>query len=182
MAKIIILALVVTVVAIIAFSTVENATSSQGNPYDGNTLVLDSKSDLTVKIAGEVKSLGTYYMNEGNTLGDLIAKAGGATTNADPLAYDVSYTLKNGQSFYIAPLYDNSSTCSVTPIAKVNINSASADDLKNVPGFGTAIAAALVDHRASNGEFRRIEDIKDVSGIGEATFTRAKDHIRLRDS
>ena len=85
-------------------------------------------------------------------------------------------------SFYIAPLYDNSNTCSVAPLNKVNINTADKATLMNVPGFGDAVSSALITYRDSHGLFQRIEEIKDVPGIGEATFSKAKNNIQLRSA
>ncbi|MBO4541139.1 MAG: helix-hairpin-helix domain-containing protein, partial [Bacilli bacterium] len=116
------------------------------------------------------------------TLGDAMDLAGGPTSNADPLAYNTSYTCENGMSFYIAPLYDNSNTCSTSPISKVNINTANKSELLNVPGFGDAVSSALIDYRTNVATFGRIEEIKNVSGIGEATFRKARDFITLRSA
>jgi len=51
-----------------------------------------------------------------------------------------------------------------------------------IPGFGDAIATSLLSYRSSTALFRRLEEIKNVPGIGEATFTKAKDHMTLKDA
>jgi competence protein ComEA len=113
-------------------------------------------------------------------LGDLIGVAGGATSNADTSAFDTSFVLENKQSFYIAPLFDNENACSSSPITKVNINSDDKATLMTVSAFGSAVSEAIIEYRTQNGPFKRIEEIKNVNGIGSATFEKSKNYIRLK--
>jgi len=181
MAKILIIVLIVTVVGIVGFSVVDRVSSAI---TDGTTTSTSADTDdmLTVTISGEVTRPGTYLVDEDSTLGDLISKASGATSNADPLAYNTDYVLLNNLSFYIAPIYDNGDTCAVTPITKVNINEDTKSTLMTIDGIGDAIATNLISYRESTSLFYRIEDIKNVTGIGDATFTKIKDHIRLKNA
>lgn len=182
MFKVIIVALVVTVVAIIALTVVDNMTVNDTYSQSiGNNQSADENL-IAVSLDGEIRYAGTYYLEEDSTLKDAMDLAGGPTSNADPLAYNTSYILENGMSFYIAPLYDNSNTCSIAPISKVNINAADKSQLMNVPGFGDAVSTALIDYRNNVALFERIEDIKNVSGIGDATFRKARDYIQLRSA
>ena len=68
-----------------------------------------------------------------------------------------------------------------TPIldGKVNINTASAEDLVLLPGIGEGLAECIINHRNENGEFSRIEDLKNVSGIGDARFNAICDYITV---
>ena len=65
-------------------------------------------------------------------------------------------------------------------ITKVCINTDDEATLQNVSGISSTIAKAIVSYRSTNGSFKRIEDIKKVSGIGNATFEKIKNYIRLR--
>ena len=62
---------------------------------------------------------------------------------------------------------------------KVNINSASADQLTGLPGIGPSYAQRIVEYREKNGPFKRVEDILNVRGIGEKTFERIRDRITI---
>ena len=62
---------------------------------------------------------------------------------------------------------------------KININTASAEELDKLPGIGPAIAKAIIDYRTKNGPFKTIEDINDVKGIGDALFEKIKDQITV---
>ncbi len=169
----------VTVIAIVAITVVDSMTAPQASTPTTNTIPADSDL-IAVSLDGEIRHPGTYYIEEGETLEEAMDMAGGPTANADPLAYNTSYICENGMSFYIAPLYDNTNTCSTEPIVKVNVNAAGKSELLNVPGIGEAVATALIDYRTNTALFGRIEEIKNVSGIGDATFRKARDFITLK--
>jgi competence protein ComEA len=65
------------------------------------------------------------------------------------------------------------------PEAKININTASADELTTLPGIGPSYAQRIVEHREKNGPFKRVEDLLNVRGIGDKTFERIKDRITV---
>ncbi len=176
--KTIAIIIALTIVGIVAFSL---AGSFITNATTTTTSSVSSGNTITVTISGAVTRPGTFVLNSGAVLQDLIGAADGATSNADALAYNVDYTLKNKGSYYIAPLYDNSNTCATTPITKVSINTGVEQDLIDIGGFGKSAAANIVSYRASH-TFQAIEEIKDVSGIGDATFRAVRDRITLRDA
>jgi len=60
-------------------------------------------------------------------------------------------------------------------LAAVNINTATVEELKALPGIGPAKAQAIVDYRKENGHFKSVEDLKKVKGIGEGIFGKLKD-------
>lgn len=62
---------------------------------------------------------------------------------------------------------------------KININSADLASLDKIPSVGPAIAQRIIDYREQNGGFTTIEDIKNVKGIGDATFEKMKDMITV---
>jgi competence protein ComEA len=147
----------------------------------GTTNTAEVYEMLTVSVSGEVVKPGTYILELDTDLADLIDAASGVTSNADELAFDLTYLLENNQSFYIAPKYDMSDVCAIEPINKVNINTDSKETLMSVNGFGSAISDAVIAYRADH-QFKRIEDIKNVSGIGNATFEKIKNYITIRSA
>ena len=62
---------------------------------------------------------------------------------------------------------------------KININTADSTQLQELNGVGPATAEKIIDYRKQNGRFQSIEDIKNVSGIGDKTYEKLKDHIRV---
>ncbi len=182
MSKVFIGVLVVTVAMIVIFGVVEANNAQYAQNLANVTTQLVQEGTISVSINGEIVRAGTYLLEENTCLADLLEVAGGVTTNADELAYDVSYLLQDGYSFYIAPKYDNTDVCSLEPIKKVNINSDNASTLQTVNGIGSSVANAIVSYREANGLFGRIEDIKNVNGIGNATFEKVKNNIVLRNA
>ena len=179
MFKIIIGVVIATVVLIITLSVVDGVTKSLNNTqYNISTEINDTNS-LSLTIEGEVNKPGTYILDKGTTLSHLIDAAGGVNNNADPLAYDLTYLLEDNQTFYIAPIYDVDDICNETPIQKVCINSASEDELMTVNGIKSNIATNIVSYRVEN-PFKRIEDLLNVSYIGNATFEKIKNYVTLR--
>jgi len=65
------------------------------------------------------------------------------------------------------------------PTGKVKITTATAEELDTLPGIGPAIAQRIIEYRQANGTFQSIEEIKNVSGIGDKLFERLKDLITV---
>jgi len=179
MFKAIIAVIIGAVILLVVMSNVDKATSSTTTDTTETTTTTES-NNLSLTITGEVTKTGTYYVASGGTLGDLITSAGGVTSNADSKAYNLDYILKNNQSFYIAPIYNTSDTCSQTLYTKFNINEATSTELASINGITATIGTSIVSYRTSNGSFTRIEDVKEVSGIGSATFEKIKNYITLK--
>ena len=180
MVKVFAAVLVTAVIMIVVFQFIDpNVTSPVANSA-ATTLTSGGANSISVSISGEVTHAGTYILEPNKTLGDLISLASGVTSNADDAAYDTSYLLEDSESYYIAPKYNNSDVCSMDPIVKVNINADDEATLQSVSGIGSTVAKSIVSYRSSKGKFGRIEDIKKVSGIGNATFEKVKNYIRLR--
>lgn len=181
MFKIIIGVIVTAIVALVAFAGVEAAQNHILTP-PATSLVGTEEGSVKATVTGEVNRVGTYVLPVGSTLKDLLEQAGKANANADSKAYDETYVLEDGMSFYIAPLYDNSDICAVDPIKKACLNSAAPAELKErVPAFTETLANAIVEYRTTNGPFRRLEELEDVKGIGPATFEKCKNLVTLRE-
>ena len=61
----------------------------------------------------------------------------------------------------------------------ININSATQSDLEKLPGIGSSTAEKIIDYRTKNGKFKKIEDLMNISGIGESKFNNIKDYISI---
>ena len=68
------------------------------------------------------------------------------------------------------------------PEKKININSASSEELQTLPRIGPQVAKRIIDFREKNGKFKRIEELMKVRGIGEKTFAGLKDRITIEDT
>ncbi|MCR5678442.1 MAG: helix-hairpin-helix domain-containing protein [Agathobacter sp.] len=147
-----------------------------------STMVFEETSTkIFVYICGAVQKPGVYEMPENARVCDLIRCAGGFCENAKEDYYNQAELLFDGEKVYI-PAEDefiqNESEVS-TDSGKVNINLADSTELMTIPGIGATKAAAIVAYREANGKFQHIEDIVNVSGIGDSTYQNMKDYITI---
>lgn len=171
---------------------VDEEETEQENSKDKNgkeEIPLKDKK-IAVDIKGEVKKPGVYYINDGSIILDLINEAGGTTNKANLDTINRAEKLKENECIVIPSVDDINkdvgvSTNSLTNSSskkedgKVNINTADADELNKLNGVGPSKANAIIKYREENGSFKSIEDIKNVSGFGEATFEKIKDSISI---
>ena len=137
---------------------------------------------LVVDISGCVKTPGVYEIADGTRLHEVIELAGGLTKEADIDAINQAELVTDGQKILIpakAEEYNsgNKSQEMTTTSDKININTADSSSLQEIPGVGPATADKIIQYRDANGRFHSIEDIRNVSGIGDKTFEKMKDKI-----
>lgn len=171
-----------------------NEENEQAGKDSKNNTQEETKKEIVVHITGEVKKEGVVYLEEGSRVVDAIKKAGGETKEADLSQVNLAYVLQDGQKIYIPNknekisaytsenMGDNieqNNTTTKKEGAKVNINTARVEELDQLPGIGPAIAQRIIDYRNEHGEFKKVEDIQEVKGIGDAKFSEIKDSITV---
>ena len=152
------------------------------------------KNQIIVHVTGQVKNSGVVSLEEGARVVDAIYSAGGETVDADLNKLNLAYILNDGDKIYV-PKKEDSQTEYITSGAGenvssyttqssdskiININTATVDELATLPGIGKAIAERIVAYRMQNGKFENIEDIKNVTGIGDSKFNNIKDEITAK--
>lgn len=125
---------------------------------------------IDVEIKGAIKMPGRYILKDGLALEDLIRFAMGTTIDADISNIQFNLRLENGQSYVIPKINDENSANNT----KVNINKASIIELMSLKGVGEQTAQKIITYRQTNGPFLSIEEIKNVSGIGNQTYENIK--------
>lgn len=176
MSKILIAVVLITLVTLFIMTKIDPHVSN--NETNISTSIDDDY--FTTKIEGEILRPGSYIMEDGATMDDLLMAAGGATNNADARAYFTTTELVKGQSYYIPPLYDDGDICNSYPLEKANINEDDSASLQTVNGIGATIANAIVSYRENHGNYSFLEEIMNVSGIGQATYTKVRDYLVLQ--
>ena len=138
-----------------------------------------------VDISGGVKSPGIYEVDSETRLFDVIKLAGGLADDANIDQINQAEFIKDGQKIIIPTKNENEAEgssldkgSSSNSDGTVNINSASKDELKTIAGVGDVIAERIIDYRKGS-RFNSIEDIKNVKGIGDATYEKMKDSITI---
>lgn len=179
MFKIIIVAVVVTIVGLFVMSQIDpnNNQTSGSNVVD--KVSVDDKGNVKVTITGNVLHPGEYTISPSATLGELILKAGGALVGSDTSAFNDGLIIGTRTSFYIPTESEIPGTCIVTDIVKTNINTATRNELINMGGLNSSQIDALIAYRANNGSFLCLEDVMNVSGIGEKTYLSIRDKITI---
>jgi competence protein ComEA len=141
-----------------------------------------SVPDIAVHVAGNVLKPGVYDLPGDARVVDAIRLAGGATAIADLNAINLANPLNDGQQVYVPAVGEKvppssnglsaggSGTGSATNSVEypININSADAALLDELPGVGPATAQAIVTYRDQNGPFANVNGLEDVPGIGPA--------------
>ena len=139
---------------------------------------------ISVYVAGAVNKPDVYALPLNAIVKDAIAAAGGATADADLERINLATRLVDQMEVHVpqigeaAPPPSNGSPPNAST-EMININTASAEELDKLPGIGPAIAKAIIDYRTKNGSSKKIEDINDVKGIGDALFEKIKDQITV---
>ena len=180
MYKIIIGVLIATAVVIIGFLVIDQKFNNKNATTTTTETDSGKNSATSYTIEGEVNKAGTYSISgDSVTMADLIQASGGATNNADSLAYFDDAPLKAGSTYYIASKYDNNDVCNSAAITKVNINADSAETLTSINGITSSIASSIVSYRTSNGAFKTVEQLMEVYGIGNATYRKVRNYVIL---
>lgn len=138
--------------------------------------------DIYVDISGCVREPGVYQVAAGTRIFQVIEKAGGTTEEADLTSINRAEEVADGQKIVIYPYSQEevtSESSGRTDDGKVNINEADTDLLQTVPGIGPATAAKIVQYREQNGRFSSVDDLKNISGIGDKTLENMREYITV---
>ncbi|TDL77254.1 hypothetical protein E2R56_03500 [Rhodococcus qingshengii] len=148
---------------------------------------------IMVDVKGQVTMPGVYSSSQGERVIDVIHRAGGLTENADESQVNFAEHVQDAMVIYIPAKGEAGITVpagtTVNPSntgggtgkeAKVNVNKADETQLQNLPGIGPSKAAAITEYRETSGPFKSVEDLKNISGIGDKTFEKLKDLITVQ--
>ncbi len=160
---------------------------------------------IYVDVGGAVNTPMVVCIPSGSRIFQAIEAAGGRKTDSSVKTLNLAEICQDGQKIYVPTEEEvkeaeasgmvipeqsgessgeassgnegSVSDHSVSGSEKVNINTAGSEDLQTLAGVGPAIASRIIDYRNTNGSFKSIEEIKNVSGIGEKTYEKFKDQI-----
>ena len=146
---------------------------------------------IIVDVKGAVQKPGVYEAKANERVIDLINKAGGLNENADETKINFAIRVEDEMVIYVPIIGEETIelgdmvTIGATMSkekndGKVNLNTASEVELQALPGIGPAKAAAIIEFRNTNGPFKTIEDLKSISGIGEKTFEKLSNSIKVK--
>ncbi len=139
---------------------------------------------IFVDVKGEVNKPGIYKAKIGERTNDLIQRAGGFNSNAEEKNVNLAQKVQDEMVIYVPAIGEKTNSI-LTPLqedeseTKVNLNEGSEDDLMKIPGIGPSKARSIIEYREKEGPFKSIEEIKNVSGIGEKTYEQLKGSISI---
>lgn len=143
---------------------------------------------LRVYVTGAVQRPDVYELPASSIVKDALIAAGGATADADLERINLALALHDEQHIHVPrrgeqttqPTEKSEATSSrEIPSGRLNINTATAEELTSLPGIGPALAERIVTWRETHGPFTHVTDIKQVPGIGDAIFARIQPYITV---
>lgn len=142
--------------------------------------------ELIIDVVGKVRRPGIVTVPKGARVYQAIEAAGGLKGRVDTASLNMARVLADGEQIIVgiepvgAPAGAAAEGSAGAPAgAKVNLNTATSEQLDTLPGVGPATAQAILDWREENGRFGSVEDLLDVKGIGEATLAELRDHVSV---
>ena len=139
---------------------------------------------IFVDIKGEVKKPGVYQMKVGDRVKDAIDAAGGLTAEADSQKVNLAQRVEDQMVIVVPKVGEEAETIpagatskEATKEGKVNINTATVEELKTLKGVGEKKAEAIIEYRKKNGSFKTKEDLMKVRGIGKKLFESFEERI-----
>jgi competence protein ComEA len=145
----------------------------------------EENSKVTVFVSGEVLNQRVVELEKGKRLIDAVEICGGLTEKADLNAVNLALVLEE-EGHYIIPAIGDTNVVNATNLNQmnsssnlVNINSADIELLKTLPGVGDVLGQRILDKREELGKFTSIDQLNDVSGIGDKKFSDIKDKVTI---
>ena len=134
--------------------------------------------DCYVHVVGEVQKPGIYDLPSDSRVFEAIFAAGGFTEKADQGSINLARAIGDGEQIVVLARGQVVSAATQGKIA-ISLNTASQSQLEELPGVGPTLAARIIDWRLANGGFKKIEDLRNVSGIGNKLFLQIKSKATL---
>jgi competence protein ComEA len=142
---------------------------------------------VVVHVAGAVATPGVQRLDAGSRVIDAVGAAGGLSPDADASRLNLAAELVDGQQVYVVRVGEAAPAVAAAggsgPSAgggtepPIDLNTASAADLEELPGIGPATAEAIIDHREQHGPFPSVDALLDVRGIGDAKLAELRDRV-----
>ena len=197
---ILIIAILIIIVLVIIYYFEQNFKNIgykeiENNVFENIEIKEEKESEILIHITGAVGEPGVVHLKKGARVIDAIEESGGLLEEADLNKVNLAYPLSDGQKVYIPSINDDETEQDILNTdeeeiiqevykdfnnEKININTATQTELETLPGIGTSMAYRIIQYRKDIGEFNQIEDIKNVSGIGDSKFNQIQDLICVK--
>ncbi len=164
----------------------EATPSQQTPPADSDEIV--------VHVAGAVKKPGVVRIPRSSRVDDAVKAAGGFSSQADPDSVNLAQPLEDGVQVYVPRKGESvqvqtrvgavrrgaTSEHKEPQPGKINVNTASAEQLESLPGVGPATARAIIEYRRQNGAFHSVDELLEVRGIGPKKLEQIRPYVVVK--
>ena len=146
----------------------------------------EEQASIVVDVKGAVKRTGVYEVAPTSRVHDVIQLAGGLTEEADETKVNFAMKVHDEMVIYVPKKGEEISTETATTDhasssdGKININTATIEQLQTLQGIGPTKASAIIAYREEHGPFQKAEDLLHVNGIGQKSFEKVKEQIVVR--
>ncbi|MFJ1765237.1 helix-hairpin-helix domain-containing protein [Amycolatopsis sp. NPDC088138] len=137
------------------------------------------KAGLVVSVIGRVRSPGLVTVPQGSRVADVLRAAGGADPGADLSAVNLARKVTDGEQLAVGIPAPAPPPGVPEGGGKVDLNAASPDQLDTLPGVGEVMAKRIVQWRTEHGGFTKVEQLRDVDGIGESKFEKLRGQVTV---
>lgn len=153
--------------------------AEESEPAGSSEKPAGESAELIVHVAGEVAKPGIVTVPAGSRVHEAIEAAGGVAGDPDLSALNLARELNDGEQVLVGADAAAAAGEPGAPGGAINVNTADAATLQELPGVGPVTAAAIIARRTDHGPFRSVDDLLDVKGIGEATLAELRDHVTV---
>lgn len=156
-----------------------------------------AQPEIVVHVMGAVKSPGVYHLSTDARVHEAIEKAGGKTDQADVHGLNLAAKMRDGEQIYVPEIHQipdvgqtipTSSSSAAPPQpsvrrsassdgSRININTATFQELQTLRGIGPTMAQRIIEYRQTSGRFATVDDLTNVKGVGEKTLEKIRDSI-----
>lgn len=158
---------------------------------DGGGVGPEADGPVYVHVAGAVVHPGVYRVRAEGRVADVVDAAGGPSPDADLDQLNLAAKLSDGERVYVPRRGETvppelggvaaggGSGTGAGPSVPIDLNTATLEQLVSLPGVGPATARAILEHRKARGRFKRIDELLEVRGIGEAKLAAIRSRVRV---
>ncbi|WP_026558680.1 helix-hairpin-helix domain-containing protein [Bacillus sp. J37] len=161
----------------------ETISSNEKEPVDNG----EERTSIVIDVKGAVLKPGVYEVPQDARVYEAIQEAGGLSEKADELSVNLASSLQDGMVVYI-PIkgetkenpFISQNVAEDPSQKKVNINLATSEELQTLTGIGPSKAESIISYREEQGPFTKIEDLLEVTGIGDKSFEKLREEITVK--
>lgn len=169
------------------------STSQVSSAVATSSTPTSTSGKVTVDVKGAVHRPGVYTLSRSSRVQEAVKRAGGETAEADMRQVNLAKQLVDQQVVYIPVVGEElpagsmaeaitttgSATSGTSDQEKINLNTATKEDLMKISGIGEKKAEQIIAYRQTNGQFKTVEDLQNVDGFGEKTVAKIKDQVAV---